>query len=76
MFLCCVTHKWRLKQHADAISTVAVYNVTNTTWVENSITWNNNLRATTILAYNKLAGTANHITSGYNRRLWLQEVWD
>jgi glucose/arabinose dehydrogenase len=39
---------------------VAVYNVTNTTWVENSITWNNKPAAqTTILATTNIAGTAN-----------------
>jgi len=37
-----------------------VYNVTNTTWVENSITWNNKPAAqTTILATTNVAGTAN-----------------
>ena len=39
---------------------VAVYNVTNTTWVENTITWNNKPAAqATILATTNVAGTTN-----------------
>ena len=39
---------------------VAVYNVTNTSWAENSITWNNKPAAqTTILATTNVVGTAN-----------------